>query len=190
MASPWAWDRVCLLVALCLSIVSGECPGKSRCSYTFNYLDYLCKWAMRARERFRILVVKCLALTGSMSPSHVDNNLVKVAVDDIILEADGIAVAQYPVGSILNLSCLWLLSAPCSNSRPPPSPVVTVGGVAKTPSEPVCVIVVDRHTGARKGWHSSSISYTVENGRISYVCKFNGCNGESLLLSITSGKSH
>ena len=128
-----------------------------------------------------------------MSLSRVDNDLVKVAVNGIILEEVGqFASVRYPVGTSLQLSFLWPLSAPCSaDSRSPPSPpIVKVDQVDINLSDPECVSVMDKRTGISKKWHSSSTSYTVENESIRYACNFDGCSGATLFLSIASGKSH
>ena len=114
------------------------------------------------------------------------NDVVKVAVNDFIIDGKGVLSAQYPVQTSLKLSCLWSLEAPCIESRSPQRPRVKLGGVQATPSRLSCVCVLDQTSGDHKKWYEVSIPYVVEGGT-NYTCGFDGCSAANLYLQINSG---
>ena len=115
------------------------------------------------------------------------NDVVKVAVNDFIIDGKGVLAAQYPFQTSLKLSCLWSLEAPCSVSSPPQIPHVKLGGVPVPPSKPSCVCVLDQTSGDHKKWYEVSIPHVVEEGSTNYTCGFDGCSAANLYLQINSG---
>ena len=118
--------------------------------------------------------------------TSVDGNVVKVAVNDIIMRGVGFAAVQYPIGTSLTLSCVWPPRGSCRGSSLPQTQraSVTLDGITQSPS-PSCVTVVKWAT--REEWYNSSISYVVKSGSASMVCSFDGCTTSNLHLTISSG---
>jgi len=116
----------------------------------------------------------------------VDGNVVRAAVNGIIMRGGGFAAVKYPIGTSLELSCVWRPTGSCRAFSLPQTQraSVTLDGIAHSPS-PSCVTVVNWDT--REEWYKSSINYLVKNGSVIMLCSFDNCTTSNLHLTINSG---